>query len=306
LSDRARRRDGRNTARTAQDDLPTSRRRWVRHTALSGAAARRLLDGGDDGPSPLPQLLAAATAPGTAAELQDEAAARAAFRSSADATRVLLGGPRKARARAATTIVTAKIIAALALTAGTAGGVALAAKSDSAHLQQSPAVSNTDTARVRTVSPSGVATSGTLPSTQASDGATRSDSSTAPGDAGEAAGDSPGGSPGPEAAIPGVTGRCAALCTTAAEDPVTPSGQPGQPAGGSQAGNNDNPDNSDNPEEGNANNGNSSKTKNTNNGNSSKEKTNNGNNAGGNGQGKQAGTEKGSNKKTDASTPTTT
>ena len=45
---------------------------------LAGATAQRLLDGGD-GPSPLPQLLAAATAPATAAELRGEAAARVAF-----------------------------------------------------------------------------------------------------------------------------------------------------------------------------------------------------------------------------------
>ena len=46
---------------------------------LSGTAAQRLLDGGD-GPPPLPQLLAAATAPATPAELRGESAARAAFR----------------------------------------------------------------------------------------------------------------------------------------------------------------------------------------------------------------------------------
>jgi hypothetical protein len=104
---------------------------------LSGAAAHRLLDGGDDGPPPLAQLLAAATAPATAAELQGEAAARAAFRSAAHTTPAQLGSPRRRVGAKTAAIVTTKIIVALALTAGTAGGVALATNSSS-HLQQNP------------------------------------------------------------------------------------------------------------------------------------------------------------------------
>ena len=92
---------------------------------LSGTTVRRLLDGGD-GPSPLPQLLAAASAPATATELQGESAALAAFRSSMHPAPLPEDLPRRPTVRVTTSIMIAKAIAAIALTAGTAGGIALA------------------------------------------------------------------------------------------------------------------------------------------------------------------------------------
>ena len=92
---------------------------------LSGTTAQRLLDGGD-GPSPLPQLLAAASAPATPTELRGESAARAAFRSSVHPAPLPDDLPRRATVRVTTSIMIAKAIAAIALTAGTAGSIALA------------------------------------------------------------------------------------------------------------------------------------------------------------------------------------
>ena len=97
---------------------------------VSGAVARQQLDGGH-GPSPLPELLAAARAPATAAELRSEPAARAAFRCSVHTHPSPLPHdiPRRNPMRTTTTILVAKAIAAIALTASTAGGVALATHS---------------------------------------------------------------------------------------------------------------------------------------------------------------------------------
>ena len=95
---------------------------------LTGATAQRLLDGGD-GPPPLPQLLAAVTAPATAAELRGEAAARAAFRSSTHAAPLSPDIPRRAPVHVTSSVIIAKVIAAITLTASTAGGIALAATS---------------------------------------------------------------------------------------------------------------------------------------------------------------------------------
>jgi hypothetical protein len=95
---------------------------------LSAATTRRLLDGGE-GPSPLPQLLAAASAPATAAELRGEAAALAAFRSAPHAAPLPHDEPRRPPVRAASTFMIAKAVAAIALTASTAGGIALATTS---------------------------------------------------------------------------------------------------------------------------------------------------------------------------------
>jgi hypothetical protein len=216
--------------------MPFSRRRRTRGTTtLSGAVANRLLDGSDDGPAPLQQLLAAATAPASAAELQGEDAARAAFRSAVHATPVPLRDSRRVRATTATGILTAKIIAALALTATTAGGVALATNSYSAHPQQSPVVSGSARAgaQVGGVSPSGMTTSTTTP---APDGDARSDSSAPLGDEGEAADDGTVPPREPAAPSPGPVGPCGARCTTnAAESPVAPPGQPGA-GGGDNAG----------------------------------------------------------------------
>ena len=95
---------------------------------LSGTAAQRLLDGGD-GPPPLPQLLAAATAPATPAELRGESTARAAFRTSVHTAPLPHDIPRRSPVHATSTIMIAKAIAAIALTASTAGGIALATTS---------------------------------------------------------------------------------------------------------------------------------------------------------------------------------
>jgi hypothetical protein len=203
--------------------MPFSRRRRARSTGtLSGAAAHRLLDGSDDAPAPLRQLLAAATAPASEAELQGEDAARAAFRSAVHATPVPLRDSRRVRATTATGILTAKIIAALALTASTAGGVALATNSYSAHPPQSPVVSGSARAgaQVSGVSPSGMTTSTT---TSTPGGDDRSDSSAPLGDDGAVPPRAPA------APSPGPAGPCEARCTTnAAESPATPPGQPGQ------------------------------------------------------------------------------
>jgi hypothetical protein len=95
---------------------------------LTGATAQRLLDG-DDGPPPLPQLLAAATAPATAAELRGEATARTAFRSSTHSAPLPHHIPRRTPVHATSSIIIAKVIAAITLTASTAGGIALATTS---------------------------------------------------------------------------------------------------------------------------------------------------------------------------------
>ena len=99
-----------------------------RFGGLTGATAQRLLDGGD-GPPPLPQLVAAVTAPATAAELRGEAAARAAFRSSTHAAPLSPDIPRRAPVRVTSSVIIAKVIAAITLTASTAGGIALATTS---------------------------------------------------------------------------------------------------------------------------------------------------------------------------------
>jgi hypothetical protein len=229
LSPLARRRDDRNTVRATRAQVPFSRRRRARSTGtLSGAAAHRLLDGSDDAPAPLRQLLAAATAPASEAELQGEDAARAAFRSAVHATPVPLRDSRRVRATTATGILTAKIIAALALTASTAGGVALATNSYSAHPPQSPVVSGSARAgaQVSGVSPSGMTTSTAM---QTPGGDDRSDSSAPLGDDGEAADDDAVPPRAPAAPSPGPAGPCEARCTTnAAESPARPPGQPGQ------------------------------------------------------------------------------
>jgi hypothetical protein len=254
--------------------MPFSRRRRARGTTtLSGAVANRLLDGSDDGPAPLQQLLAAATAPASAAELQGEDAARAAFRSAVHAAPVPLRDSRRVRATTATGILTAKIIAALALTASTAGGVALATNSYSAHPQQSPVVSGSARAgaQVGGVSPSGMTTSTTTPTP---DGDARSDSSAPLGDDGEAvdAGTVPPRAP--AAPSPGPAAPCGARCTTnAAESPVAPPGQPGQhnspppPAGSS-----DNSADGNKPQKEKTDNGGADKAKNPNSNKPDKEK----------------------------------
>ena len=229
MSPLARRRDDRNTVRATKAQMPFSRRRRARSTGtLSGAAAHRLLDGSDDAPAPLRQLLAAATAPASEAELQGEDAARAAFRSAVHATPVPLRDSRRVRATTATGILTAKIIAALALTASTAGGVALATNSYSAHPPQSPIVSGSARAgaQVGGVSPSGMTTSTAMRTPGGDD---RSDSSAPLGEDGEAADDGAVSPRAPAAPSPGPAGPCEARCTTnAAESPAAPPGQPGQ------------------------------------------------------------------------------
>jgi hypothetical protein len=313
LSPLARRRDDRNTVRATRVQTPFSRRRRTRSTTtLSGAVAHRLLDGSDDAPAPLRQLLAAATAPASEAELQGEDAARAAFRSAVHATTVPLRDARRVRATTATGILTAKIIAALALTASTAGGVALATNSYSAHLQQSPVVSGSAraSAQVSGVSPSGMTTSTTMPTP---DGDARSDSSASLGDDGEAVDDRAVPLRAPAAPSPRPAGPCEARCTTnAAESPATPPGRPGQHSSPPLQTDNDSSDDAKNPNSGSkpvkekkeesADNG--KKPEKSNNSNDAKNLGKN-DKVGGNGRSdpgsKQAGAEKGANKKkTDA------
>jgi hypothetical protein len=313
LSHPARRRDGRNTARTSSDRLPIWRRRRLLGAGLSEATARRLLDGSDDGPPPLPQLLAAATAPGTAAELQGETTARAAFRAAAHSTAAPLRGPRTARARTATAIVTTKVIAALALTAGTAGGVTLATSSYSAHLQQNPAVSGTDTATFGRVSPQQIPAPTAVPPTAAPDG-TAPSGDAAGTDDGRAAGAGPVAPPGPGAAPPRPALRCEVRCTTET------TGGTATPSGGS-AKQNSAPKNGDGDKPAKAGTGNGNgpkKEKNTDNGkkadngstsDDTKKPGNNNDKAHSDGQSspgnKQAGVEKGSDKKKTDAEPTT-
>ena len=293
MSHPARRRDDRTTPHTSGGRTPVSRRRRLPGTGLSEATARRLLDGSGDGPPPLPQLLAAATAPGTAAELQGEAAARAAFQSSVHAAPGPVR-PRTARAKTATAIVTAKIIAAVVLTAGTAGGVALATNSYSAHPQETPGVSGPGTTAVRGVSPRGTPTATTVPSPETPDGTAESGGSAEPDADGDRAVSpaGPGAAPPvrPGAAPPGPVERCGVRCapeTTGGT--ATPSGETGQ-AGDPKPGNGNG--NGDKPEKEKTDNGNGSTKEKTNNGNgagktkadngngSDEQKTNNGNGTG--------------------------
>ena len=111
---------------------------------LTGATAQRLLDGGD-GPPPLPQLLAAATAPATAAELRGEAAARTAFRSSMHSAPLPHDIPRRTPVHTTSSIIIAKVIAAITLTASTAGGIALATTSTPADPHARTTSESTDT-----------------------------------------------------------------------------------------------------------------------------------------------------------------
>ena len=98
---------------------------------------------------PAPQLLAAATAPATAAELQGESAARAAFRSSMHSAPLPDDLPRRPPVRVTTSIMIAKAIAAIALTASTAGGIALATTSTPADPHARPASESAATGDAR-------------------------------------------------------------------------------------------------------------------------------------------------------------
>jgi hypothetical protein len=184
---------------------------------LSAATAQRVLDGGD-GPPPLPQLLAAASAPGTTAELRGESAARAAFRSSQRTAPLPHGIPRRSRVHTTSAIVITKAIAAIALTASTAGGIALATTATPAEPQ----------ARTTTASsPTGeAAASSLLAITPEPDEETRLDdagevpTTGAPGPRGGAAGATPetkavNPNPNPN---PNPTGRCRAASNNSAAD----------------------------------------------------------------------------------------
>jgi hypothetical protein len=180
---------------------------------LSGATAQRLLDGGD-GPPPLPQLLAAATAPATPAELRGESAARAAFRTSAHSAP--LPHPRRSTVRTTTTIIVAKAIAAIALTASTAGSIALATTSTPAdpHARTMSESAATGAAAspslvVTTPTPTGAA----LDDSDATADALAAEPSGRPGSAGTAARTTP------EAKAPHPTGLCRASSKIATDHP---------------------------------------------------------------------------------------
>ncbi len=185
---------------------------------LTGATAQRLLDGGD-GPPPLPQLVAAATAPATAAELRGEAAARAAFRSSTHAAPLSPDIPRRTPVRVTSSVIIAKVIAAITLTAGTAGGIALATTSTPAD-PQARAIS--ETTATGDAAPSLVITSPTSTGAlddpenlDGSDGTADALAAEAPDTAGGADGAVAVATPSPKAPHP--TGRCRAL-TNLSED----------------------------------------------------------------------------------------
>ena len=187
---------------------------------LSGATAERLLDGGD-GPSPLPELLAAATAPATAAELRGESVARAAFRSSTRPAPLPDDVRRRHPVRVTTSIMIAKAIAAIALTAGTAGGIALATTATPA---DAPARTTSDSAARDAASSSPVLTTPTIGATpadpdEATDAAT-GDESGRSGSAGPAARTAP------EAKASHPPGLCGASSNNATSDDTDKAADP--------------------------------------------------------------------------------
>ena len=194
---------------------------------LTGATAQRLLDGGD-GPPPLPQLVAAVTTPATAAELRGEAAARAAFRSSTHAAPLSPDIPRRAPVRVTSSVIIAKVIAAITLTAGTAGGIALAATSTPAD-PHARAISETtasgDAAPSLVIaSPTSTGALDDPENLDGSDGTTGAHAAEAPDTASGADGavrTSPSPSPSPKAPHP--SGRCSALTNLSADDQATKS-----------------------------------------------------------------------------------
>jgi hypothetical protein len=139
---------------------------------LSAAQAEQLLDGGC-GTGPLPRLLAAAAGPGMAYECRGEAPARAAF-VNAQLDRRLPDSPaRRPPHRRSTTsgAIVAKVLAAVALTAGASGGVALAAGATTDRL--GPVARSAPAGARPTAGPGAVAT--TIPMTS---GATTSSNTT--------------------------------------------------------------------------------------------------------------------------------
>jgi len=190
---------------------------------LAGATAQRLLGGGD-GPPPLPQLVAAVTAPATAAELRGEAAARAAFRSSTHAAPLFPDIPRRAPVRLTSSVIIAKVIAAITLTAGTAGGIALAATSTPAD-PHARAISETtasgDAAPSLVIaSPTSTGALDDPENLDGSDGTTGAHAAEAPDTASGADG-AVRTMPSPKAPHP--TGRCSALTNLSADDQATKS-----------------------------------------------------------------------------------
>jgi hypothetical protein len=193
----------------------------IRSGRLSGATAQRLLDGGD-GPPPLPQLLAAATAPATAAELRGEEAARAAFRCAEHTSPLPHDIPRRSPVRTTSAIMIAKVIAAITLTASTAGGVALATTSTPTdpHTRATSESAATDhdaasPLELPTASPTGADADGadTEADAEAAEDALLAGRSDRPGGAGTAARMTPT----PQA--PHATGLCRAASNLSADHP---------------------------------------------------------------------------------------
>lgn len=176
---------------------------------VTGATAQRLLDGGD-GPPPLPQLLAAATAPATAAELHGEAAARTAFRSSTHSAPLPCDIPRRTPVHATSSIIIAKVIAAITLTASTAGGIALANNSTPTDQPARTTSESTDTGATFSslVTPS-PAPDGSLDGGANLAGSDGTNNASLTGAPGPAAADTVRATPSPKAPHP--TGRCRAL-----------------------------------------------------------------------------------------------
>jgi hypothetical protein len=194
-----------------------------RSARLTGATDHRLLDGGD-GPAPLPQLLAAATAPATAAELRGEAAACAAFRSSTQSAPLPHDIPRRTPVHATSSIIIAKVIAAITLTASTAGGIALATTStpDSQHARTTSETTATGDTKPSLVMASPTPT-GSLDDPE---DLAASDATAGPLAAGapDPADDAVRATPSPKTAHP--TGRCRALTNISEHQAGKASGSP--------------------------------------------------------------------------------
>ena len=186
-----------------------------RHGRLTGATAQRLLDGGD-GPPPLPQLVAAAKAPAAAAELRGEAAARAAFRSSTHAAPIPPDIPRRAPVRVTSSVIIAKVVAAITLTASTAGGIALATTSTPAdplaRAISEPTASGGTAPSLVIASPTSTRALDDPENLDGSNGTTEALAAEAPDTAGGAVHTTPS----PDASRP--TGRCRALTNVSEDD----------------------------------------------------------------------------------------
>jgi len=170
-----------------------------------------------------PQLLAAASAPATAAELRGESAARLTFRSSQHTAPLPHDVQRRSRVHTTSAIVITKAIAAIALTASAVGGVALATTATPADPQAHTARESSatgDAAPSHLVAPpagpdEASGSRSTEPGPDDSDTAAAVPTAIASGPEGGAGS---AARPTPEARAPHPTGRCRAASNISAED----------------------------------------------------------------------------------------